>query len=128
MLLDKVSPKFSFLCRCGFFLALALITLMAMAPQDQVVDGLGWDKANHSVAFFTLIVLLDYAYPRLAILPYKHFFLVLYGVFIEGIQALTPDRFASVEDVFADIVGLLVYGVLRQSLYVLYAKLSASEV
>jgi VanZ family protein len=65
----------------------------------------GWDKANHALAFGTLGVLGCLAWPqrRRQVL----FGLLAYGVLIELLQSLTPDRSAEAFDVLADSIGLL---------------------
>jgi len=62
---------------------------------------------NHTVAFFTLYLLLERAYPQLN--TWKAIAgLFSYAVLIEFIQYFLPNRFAAVSDVLADTAGILV--------------------
>jgi VanZ family protein len=96
-----------------FFVTLIGITVLALVPQHDAVISTGWDKANHALAFFVLLALLDNAYPPLKLWSAKALPLLAYGFLIEGIQYCLPDREFSLLDMLGDAVGLLLYGVLR---------------
>ncbi|MEE8059617.1 MAG: VanZ family protein [Pseudomonadales bacterium] len=96
-----------------FYLVLAAITILAIVPQDQAVISTGWDKANHALAFFVLLALMDNAYPSLALWQRKVLPLLAYGLLIECVQAYLPERFFSLLDVLGDAVGLCFYIMLR---------------
>ena len=84
-----------------------------MLPEDQAVITTGWDKANHSLAFFVLMGLLDNAYPAMNVWTKKIVPLLAYAVLIELVQSQIPGRCASLLDVVGDAVGLGLYLVLR---------------
>ena len=65
-----------------------------------------WDKANHFVAFFTLYILLNFAFKKLSLLL-KVILLVAFGLQIEIVQSFIDGRFFSLFDVLADSVGIL---------------------
>ncbi len=69
---------------------------------------LGWDKANHVLAFAVLCGLGIGAWPRagarLAVA------LLAYGIAIELLQALVPAREADALDVVADAAGIALAG------------------
>ncbi len=65
------------------------------------------DLINHAVAFFTLYLLLERAYPDLKYTS-SVTLLVGYAVLIEAVQYFLPNRCASFSDVVADSVGILI--------------------
>ncbi len=89
---------------------------MSVLPQEQVVVSLGWDKANHALAFFVLLGLLDNAYPSANLWTKKVLPLIIYGVLIECVQSQIPGRYASLLDILGDIVGLGAYLLIRPAL------------
>jgi VanZ family protein len=99
--------------RCLFYVALVAITVLALVPQQEAVISTGWDKANHALAFFVLLALLDNAYPPLKLWLLKVLPLLVYGLLIEVIQYYLPDRDFALLDLLGDAVGLLLYCLLR---------------
>lgn len=73
----------------------------------------GWDKANHFLAFFVLLALLDVAYPALHFLRHQIFILIGYGILLELLQSMVAGRDASLLDVAADCAGLAGYAIIR---------------
>lgn len=101
--------------RCLFILALLGVTYLALAPAPELSLAL-WDKANHSIAFFTLALLGDRSFPQShlqwllgRILPA----LFVYGLLIEVLQFYMPPREASLLDILANTTGLFCYLALR---------------
>lgn len=94
------------LTRLAFWMVLGGVLFLSLLPNTALppVD-LGWDKANHVAAFAVLGLLGWWSFPqargRLLVM------LLLYGLAIEGLQALTADRQAEWLDVVADTVGLV---------------------
>lgn len=94
--------------RLFFFTALISISTIAVLPDYNALPPVASinDLLNHAVAFFTLTVLYGYAF--------AHSFrrigssLLGYGLLIEVVQSLLPTRYASVEDVLADLFGILI--------------------
>ena len=101
------------LSRFCFYPVLLVVSLMSVLPQEQVVLSTGWDKANHALAFFVLLGLLDHAYPSANLWTKKILPLFIYGLLIEMVQSQIPGRYASLLDVLGDAVGLLAYSVIR---------------
>jgi len=64
-----------------------------------------WDKANHFIAFFTLYVLLSFAYKDFSIFL-KIVLLVVFGLQIEIVQSFIDGRYFSLLDVVADSIGI----------------------
>ena len=90
-------------------MALIVITHLATTSmQYPVVENIS-DKANHILAFYVLALLLDFSFPHGEFGIGKVAVLLSYGVAIEVIQYFLPFRSASLYDVAADSVGLIVY-------------------
>jgi VanZ family protein len=89
------------------------VSLLAVLPQDQSVITTGWDKANHTLAFFVLLGLLDNAYPSMNLWIKKIAPLIAYAILIELVQSQIPGRYASLLDIIGDAVGLGLYLLIR---------------
>lgn len=95
--------------RLLFLLLITMISWLAFSPLPPVGVDLGWDKANHFVAFATLaFVGLQCLRPgrrrRWAVV----LALLAYGVLIELIQSHVPGRAADARDVLADMIGVAI--------------------
>ncbi|MCP5449202.1 MAG: VanZ family protein [Gammaproteobacteria bacterium] len=101
-------------------LALAVITIMVLAlmPMTTVPVTTTWDKLDHALAFFTLALLAEQAFPGWSFWRGLALGLVVYGVGIEIAQWFTPDREVSLLDVAADGIGIAIYGAVRQLMVV----------
>ncbi|MFZ1324519.1 MAG: VanZ family protein [Candidatus Contendobacter sp.] len=100
--------------RLALLLAILAITTLALMPVSTVPITTWWDKLDHGLAFITLALLADHAFPRQSFWRRLAPWLLAYGVAIELAQWLTPDRDLSVLDVLADGIGIVSYGVLRR--------------
>lgn len=96
-----------------FIFYTSVVTVPPGTPIDQRPDILPLDKWRHFVAYGTLGYALAYATadwdwdPRnLALLVIG--ITIIYGVGIEFGQSLTPERFFSIEDAYANALGGLV--------------------
>lgn len=87
---------------CICLLAILVLALMKTPPPE--LDT-GWDKSNHLLAFGVLVCLGRQAFPGRALALSIGLF--AYGVSIEGLQALTDYRSADVQDLVADMLGVL---------------------
>lgn len=87
--------------------ALAVLTL-ALMPKPPETLSTGWDKANHVLAFAVLTLLADRASQShpMHLRHWRWWALLAYGVLIELLQGLTPNRQASGADVLADVLGM----------------------
>ena len=101
----------SILFRQNSFRAYLLVCIVAIeflattTIHIEVVESV-WDKANHFIAFFTLYVLLSFAYKSLGLLS-KVALLVAFGLQIEIVQSFIDGRYFSLLDVVADSIGIL---------------------
>ena len=98
----------TFFFRFSFFTALIAISILAFLPDYSTLPSIVSvsDLINHAVAFMVLSILYSLSYPH----SRKQILLTLigYGIFIEIVQTFLPTRCASIEDVLADSVGLIV--------------------
>jgi len=87
-----------------FWATVMVVLVLSLLPPGPHLPDTGWDKSNHLLAFSVLAVLGLRSYPGspAALL----LGLLAYGGLIEGLQSLTPDRFAEWADVVADAAGL----------------------
>jgi len=97
--------------RALFTLALLIITWLAFAPESPEVATVVWDKGNHLLAFFVLGFLADFSFLNRSWLNWLG--LACYGIAIECIQWILGYRFFELNDIAADLSGLLIYLVIR---------------
>ncbi len=102
------------LARLALALALIAIMVLALMPGPTVPVTTAWDKLDHVLAFFTLAMLAEQAFPGWPFWRGLALGLVAFGVGIEIAQGFTPDREASALDVLADGIGIAIYGAVRQ--------------
>ncbi len=91
-------------------LALVVISVLALMPQQAVPVTTLWDKADHALAFLVLALLASRAFPAARYWRVIAPALLGYGVTIELLQMLTATRVGSVADVVANLAGLLLAG------------------
>ena len=93
--------------RATFAAALIGVFALALLPTSSVESiTVGWDKANHVLAFAVLAGLGRFAYPGRALALLAG--LLVYGALIELAQGMTPDRTAQHSDIVADAVGIAI--------------------
>ena len=95
--------------RCFFYMLLTFVLLLSLLPLGDDFVTTGWDKTNHMLGFFVLMVSIDAAYPAAHFWQKKVLSLVLFGLLVELLQGLTAYRFFSWLDLLADCVGLALY-------------------
>ena len=94
--------------RLTFFMALLVIEFLATTTtvHIEIIENI-WDKANHFTAFFTLYILLSFAYKNFGVLS-KALWLIAFGLQIEIVQSFIDGRYFSLLDIVADGVGVFV--------------------
>jgi VanZ family protein len=101
------APERRVLWRALLALLLAVITWLALSPAPPKSVDLGWDKANHLLAFASLAFSAVWALWQR---PRQWIWLVLallaYGIGIEIAQSFLPPREADWHDVVADGAGI----------------------
>jgi VanZ family protein len=115
------------LARAALVVAAAAIMVLALISMPQMPMVPSWDKLNHWLAFFTLTLLADHAYPRQPFWRRLALWVLAYGVLIECIQWFTPNREADVLDILADGIGIVIYGALRSVLDLLLRRPAPAE-
>lgn len=86
---------------------LAVVSGLALTPGPPAGAGLGWDKANHVLAFTALALCASLAFDAVAGLPRRvALALLAYGVAIELAQSQIPGRSADGHDLVADGLGV----------------------
>jgi len=96
------------LYKISLYTATVSIYILALIPLEiaEIATPL-WDKTNHFIAFFVLSILLKLSYKLKSTTIFCILF--IYGVFIELSQLLfTTTRFGEVNDVVADVIGILI--------------------
>ncbi len=93
-----------------FTFTLIVIFIFAVIPSDHIelIYPYG-DKIKHLLAFFTLSFLLNRASSDMAQRFRNMSALLLFGIFIEFVQYYLPARSTSIEDIFADVAGILLF-------------------
>jgi len=95
----------------GLALLIASIALLAPSePQPLLLPG--EDKLWHLLAFTLLAFLADAGWPDKGFIPAKYLPLCAYGIGMEILQSYIPNRHFGLDDLVADVVGLLLYGIL----------------
>jgi len=93
-----------------FTFTLIVVFIFAVIPNDTLLEEYTYaDKLKHLFAFFTLSFLLNRASSDMAQRFRNMSALLLFGIFIEFVQYYLPERTTSIEDVFADVVGILLF-------------------
>ena len=85
------------------------LTTTELAPMLEQVN----DKLGHILAYFTLALFADGAFPSKSFSWHKWVPLMLYGLGIELIQSQIPYRQFSGWDLVANGGGLVLYGLIR---------------
>jgi len=94
------------LLQIAFFICLLSIEYLATTSISiQVIEN-SWDKANHFIAFFVLYVLL-YAGFKIFTTLGKVSLLIVFALQIEIVQYFIPNRYFSLLDIIADIIGIV---------------------
>ena len=115
-------PTITRISRYLFMLTLLIVTALAVWQTDDLVITTGWDKSNHVLAFFTLLLLADAGWPDSRLFPHKVGGLLCYGLLIEVWQSYLPMRSCSLWDLLADALGMGFYLLLRPPLQLLWLK------
>jgi len=90
-------------------LALIVISWMAVQPAPQIEMVKVNDKVAHVLAFVALAFLADGGWPEKRFDWIPAIWLTTYGAFIEGLQSLIEFRTASLADLVADVIGILIF-------------------
>lgn len=89
----------------GFLITIVAVEFLATTSKQIAINEVFWDKTNHILAFFVLYVLLNFGF-KLKNLS-KILILLAYGIQIEIVQSMLPNRFFSLFDIVADCIGIM---------------------
>ena len=106
-----MKKEWIFVFRLTLFITLITITHLAILPVRPGAMIKTGGQYNHIFAFWILSFLLDFSFPWHNFGPSKIISLLGYGFFIEFIQKFIPSRYCSLDDIFADLFGIFIYGV-----------------
>ncbi|MGM0453248.1 MAG: VanZ family protein [Thermodesulfobacteriota bacterium] len=112
-----------FVSRIGFFGLLAAALYYSLSDTGQTpISAITWDKLNHCLGYFSLILFFDLAYGTGRRLFAKAAAVFSYGVMLEVAQYMLPYRQFSLLDTVANAAGiigffLLWFGLQRFALY-----------
>ena len=95
------------LFQISFILCIIAIEYLATTTISIPIVENSWDKLNHLFAFFILYILLNYGYKIFTLLG-KIGILLIFAIQIEIVQAFIPNRYFSLLDIVADIVGIFI--------------------
>ena len=108
----NLSGKRGFYKILFFIFTLIVVFIFAVIPNDPLFQEYDYaDKVKHLFAFFTLSFLLNRASSDMAQRFRNMSALLLFGIFIEFVQYYLPERTSSIEDIFADVAGILLFQV-----------------
>jgi VanZ family protein len=106
-----------------FYITAIAVFIFAVVPNDHLNNYLdNADKWKHFTAFFTLSYLLNRASSTLTHRIRNMIALLVFGIFIEFVQIYLIYRTSSIYDIYADMVGILLFQVLL-SLWRFIAKI-----
>lgn len=104
-----IAKHYALLARSGLILLLPAILWLALMPVDLTYQPDWNDKIQHILAFTTITLLVDAAWPKQPFNRQKVLAVMAYGSLIEILQGFTEDRSASLADLVADSGGILIY-------------------
>jgi VanZ family protein len=98
---------------------LALLVIMALGPEEwQLRTGLGWEF-DHFAGYFAITIFVCLAWPRPIVVGGA---LMAFGALLEGLQAFTPDRTASLMAAIYGASGALAAALITQLYIRAFAK------
>ena len=92
--------------RLALALQIVVVLYLALTSRPPPALDLGWDKLNHLTAFSVMAFTGILGFASRGRLVGAG--LLAYGMLIEWLQSMTPDRQAQWQDVLADAVGIAI--------------------
>ena len=91
----------------AFYVGLLLVVTLSLLPRDAMPTPDIWDKVSHGLAYGALAVAGGIGYRSSRALILVALGLLLLGAALELAQSALPDRIASLYDVLANAIGIL---------------------
>ena len=92
-----------------FFALIVLVLWLALTPQPPHAMDTGWDKLNHALAFGALALSGRFGFPGSRLRAFAvAIALIAFGAAIEWLQSYVPTRSSELNDLVADLVGIVV--------------------
>lgn len=98
-------PRLWFGCWVGLLVLVAILSLVIVPPLPEVPDG---DKFGHCLAYAALAAIAVQLFAGARTLVRVAVLLVLYGIAMEFLQGLTPNRTPDPLDALANSIGVLI--------------------
>jgi VanZ family protein len=95
------------LYRVAFYAGLVLVIALSVMPQDAMPTTGMWDKINHALAYAALALAGGLGFLGLRAMILVALGLLLLGAGLELVQSVLPDRTASLYDLLANAVGIV---------------------
>ena len=92
----------------AFFIGLVAVIALSLLPQETLPETDTWDKLNHALAYGVLAVLGGIGFKGWRSLLMVGLGLVVLGAGLELAQSVTPDRYGSIYDAVANLVGVAI--------------------
>ena len=112
--------------RTAFYFGLLLVIALSVIPQDAVPQTGLWDKTNHILAYAALAATGSVGYRGLRVWVLIAVGLLILGAALELAQSVLPGRFASVQDVVANAIGIALGSLLAVGADALWTRHSPS--
>ena len=93
-------------------MASSIVLYFAIIPDNVMIPSIYADKIKHATAFFTLSLLLNRASSTLQHRLRNMGALLLFGIFIEFVQYFIPTRDSDIDDIVADLTGIILFQLL----------------
>lgn len=110
-----------------FYIAVVGVLYLAIIPDNIAIPSVYADKIKHVSAFFVLSFLLNRASSTIQHRLRNMGALLAFGLFIEIVQFLFPNRESSVYDLLADAVGILLFQLLYSLFKFIQEKMKKAE-
>jgi len=115
------------LSRMAFHFGLLVVVALSLIPQDAMPGPNLWDKANHTAAYAALALAGGIGYRGVRPLMLVALGLLLLGAALELAQSALPGRIASLYDVLANAMGIVLGSLLANGANTLWPKHRPSD-
>lgn len=103
-----------------FFITIIVIEYLATTSKEFALIQNNWDKLNHMFAFFVLYFMLKLFFNKQ--FSFNFIVLFIFAIQIELVQYFLPNRYFSLEDIVADLVGIClgyIFSLILQKIFII---------